>query len=185
MGLNLLLFNWVFQLSHKSVLLDDLGIFFAQYLPWFMGAGALLLIISEKEWRKRLFFLSEVVLSILLSRGIITKLIRFFYVHPRPFDALGIQSLIPESGNSFPSGHAAFLFALAATLFYYNRHWGGWYFALALINGAARVFAGVHWPLDVLGGLVIGVLSSMVIHSLLKTSFNELFQKPHEEHAGT
>jgi undecaprenyl-diphosphatase len=184
MGLNLSLFNWVFQFSHKSLLLDDLGIFFAEYLPWFMGAGALLLIISEKEWRKRLFFLNEVLLAILLGRGVVTELFRFFYTHPRPFDALGIQSLIPESGNSFPSGHATFLFALAATLFYYNRHWGGWYFLLSLLNGAARVFVGVHWPLDIAGGLVVGVLSSMLIHALLKTSFLELFPRPHEEHAG-
>jgi len=176
--LNRSLFEWAFQFSHQNFFLDLLIVFVAQYLPYFLVLGVLALIAEEKTWRKRLFFLNEVLLSLLLSRGIITELIRFFYNHARPFDALGIMALIEESGHSFPSGHAAFFFALAITVFYYNRRWGMVLFLLALLNGVARVVAGVHWPLDIVGGIVVGTLSALAVHALLKPSFRKLFQTP-------
>ncbi len=164
-------FEWLFNFAHRNFLLDSFGVLLAEYLPYFLVLGLLAFIFSERNARRRWFYFAEFALALILSRGILTEVIRYFYRHPRPFDALGIEALIPESGNSFPSGHAAFFFAIAGVLFLWDKRWGWIYLAFAVINGIARIFAGVHWPLDILGGAAAGILSAFAIHLLLKRYF--------------
>ena len=76
--------------------------------------------------------------------------------------------MIPESGNSLPSGHAAFMFALAMELWFLDKKWGAWFMLFAVLNGAARVFVGVHWPLDILAGAAVGILSALAVHALVR-----------------
>lgn len=168
---NLAVFNFIFRFAHRSFLLDSFGVFLAEYLPYFLGLGVLLFIFSEKNGRRRWFYLAEMALALILSRGILTELIRHFYYHPRPFDALGVVNLIAESGASFPSGHAAFFFAMAGILLFWDKRWGWTYLGFAALNGLARVFAGVHWPLDILGGALVGLVSAAAVHLLVRKYF--------------
>jgi len=169
--MNKVIFEYIFGFAYRSAFLDAVAVFAAVALAYFLVLAALAAIVrSSSSWRHRLFSFAETALAVLLSRGLITEAFRFFYVHPRPFDALGIKALIPESGNSFPSGHATLLFALGMSVFYVNRKWGTWLLALAAVNAIARVFVGVHWPFDVLGGAIIGILSAWAIHKLLESS---------------
>ena len=172
---NQILFQFIYHFSHLNFLLDDLGIFCAQYLPYLLGFAFLVLLFYEKGWRRKWFLFSEAAIAVILSRGLLTEIIRFFYNHPRPFDVLGFTPLISESGSSFPSGHAAFLFALAMVVFFRNRKWGTWFFILSVVNGIARIYVGVHWPLDVVGGAVIGIGSAWFIHWLLNDSRKKLY----------
>ncbi len=167
--LNLSLFNLIFGLSRKNFLLDSLGVFFAVYLPYLLILGFFWILFRQTGWRKRIFFFAEAAIAVILSRGLITEIIRFFYYSPRPFEFLHFQPLIPESGSSFPSGHAAFYFALATVLFFYHRRWGIWYFILSFLNGVARIFAGVHWPLDVVAGAILGIVCGLLVHWLLRS----------------
>lgn len=122
----------------------------------------------EHGSRKRWFVFANLALSVILSRGILTEIIRYFLPRPRPFEIMEINPLFSENlQNAFPSGHASFLFALGTTLWFFNRRWGTYYIVLAFIVGAARVFAGVHWPVDILGGAAIGIISALLIYTLL------------------
>lgn len=181
--MNSLLFDFAHGFAGRNFLIDDLGIIFAKYVPYLLVLGFFILIFRQAGWRRRLFLFIEGALAVILSRGLLTEIIRFFYHHPRPFEVLNFTPLIPENGYSFPSGHATFYFALAAAIFFWNRRWGIWYFVFAIINGFARIYVGVHWPMDVLGGAVIGILSGLLIHSLLSTQFKSLLQKPITEKA--
>ena len=172
--LNLSLFNFIFGFSRKNFLLDDAGIFFAQYVPYFLILGFIWILFGQSGWRRRLFFLSESLIAVILSRGLFTEIIRFFYYLPRPFEAFQFQSLISESGSSFPSGHMAFYFALATALFFYHRRAGIWYFILSILVGVARIFVGVHWPFDILGGIILGVLCGLFTHWLLSPYFKNI-----------
>lgn len=174
-GINLSLFNLIFGLSGKSFISDDIGIFLSQYLPYLLVLGTLWLILRETGWKRRFFLFCEMAFAAILSRGIITETIRYFFYSPRPFEALHFASLIPESGSSFPSGHMTFYFALSAVIFFYNRRLGLWYFIVSLLVGIARIFVGVHWPSDIVGGILIGLLSGWFAHWIFGKYRREIF----------
>lgn len=170
------LFKIINSLAGKWWPLDWLGIFLASYLGYFLVLAAIFILIKEKEWRWRIYFFSLGALSVILARGILTEIIRFFYYRPRPFLVLQIQPLINHDlEGSFPSGHAAAFFALALAVFYFvgqrqdyfNKKWGWWFLAVAALMGLARIFVGVHWPLDVLIGAFIGLGSAFLIERIL------------------
>lgn len=168
MSFNQSVFQAIYGLSHRNFFFDDLGVFLAQYLPYLLVIAFLILIYYEDGWRRRFYLFIEGTMAVIISRGLLTEVIRFFYHHPRPFDALGFTPLIAESGSSFPSGHMTFFFALAIVVWYVNRRWGVWFLFASALVGVARIYVGVHWPLDILGGAAIGILSAMFIHWLLR-----------------
>lgn len=165
--INQYLFGLIFQFNHRSSFLDDFAVFLSQYLPYILVLGFLILAFSRQDWRMRVFIFVSGAMAVILARGIITELIRFFYHHPRPFESLGFTPLIGESGYSFPSGHASWFFALAMIVFYFNRRLGIWYFVFAVLNGIARIFAGVHWPLDIFSGALVGIASAILVRQIL------------------
>lgn len=86
---------------------------------------------------------------------------------PRPFVFNpAVHPLFMQSGLGFPSEHAAVFMSLAVAIWYLNRRAGAIFLILALIIGTARVFAGVHTPLDILGGFLLGALVSMVFKAI-------------------
>ena len=86
----------------------------------------------------------------------LVALSNIFYFRVRPFNALpdGTVNLLfyKPTDSSFPSNFATVLFAIAFSFMIKDRRWGSVYLALALIGGFARVFVGIHYPLDILGG---------------------------------
>lgn len=140
-------------------------VFSAKYLGYILLA--IFLILFFKNRRKD--FLIIPLLSALLSRFVFTELIRFFYFRPRPFIEQGITPLFDYAPSaSFPSGHAAFFFALSAGIYHYNKKVGLWFFAASAAISLARVLAGVHYFTDILGGFAIGVFSFWLVSFLYK-----------------
>lgn len=165
------LFYYLNNLAGKSTCFDSIVIFIAQYLAYWLAAAFFALVILEKDKKKKFKMLIFSVLSIFLSRIVITEIIRFFYYVPRPFVNNDVFQLIfHETSGSFPSGHAAFFFALATVIMFATRWrtWGAVFFAGAILIGLARIIAGIHWPLDILGGAVIGVISSVFVAKFFK-----------------
>jgi len=78
-----------------------------------------------------------------------------------------VRLLVPcGSGLSFPSSHAVNNFA-AATLFGYYYPRGKWvFFSIAALVAYSRVYVGVHYPSDVLGGALIGVFCAALVIAL-------------------
>ncbi len=177
MNLNQSFFRLIFQFSGKYFFLDGLAVFIAQYLPYLLVLGFLILVFRESGFRRRLLLFCEGAMAVILARGLLTEIIRFFYHHPRPFDVYEFMPLIAERGYSFPSGHAAWFFALALTVLYANKKWGMWFFILAILNGLARIYCGVHWPGDILGGFIVGVASGWIVHKLVLSYWREIENK--------
>lgn len=156
-----------------SIWLDRLAVFFAVY------AGFVLLVFLFYLWFSKPASRRIVVIALItasIARLGITNIIRFFYPHPRPFDIMQVRQLIPESGSSFPSGHTSFFFALSTVIYLYNRKLGWLFFAISVLMGIARVYAGVHWPLDILGGVVVGIVTAIMVN-LVYTRFYKI-KKP-------
>lgn len=89
---------------------------------------------------------------------------------PRP--DLTSALFMPQNVHSygFPSGHAAFMFALAATMYSFDRKAGKALYVLAAVTGIARALAGVHFWYDIIGGAVLGyAVSKLVVYICKRT----------------
>jgi len=73
---------------------------------------------------------------------------------------------------SFPSGHTLASFEGAVSIWLYNRKWGTAALILAALIGFSRMYLFVHFPTDVLGGLILGVLIAFLVHSIVEKGRN-------------
>lgn len=152
--MDLIIFKAINGLAGNFYILDLLAVFLAKYFPY-----VLLLVFLIILWRKKGKILWIGLVSAFASRYILTEVIRYFYSRPRPFEVLSITQLVEHSpGGSFPSGHMAFFFALSAGVYFWNKKAGVWFFIASSLIGLARIFAGLHWPSDILGGAALGFL---------------------------
>lgn len=161
--INIKLFYIINNLAGSNNLLDKMGILSAKYFPFFFIFLLLYLWFRKKSYRNLVFYSIYAVILGLMFNFLIT----LFYFHPRPFmDKIGILLIKHSSNSSFPSDHATFLFSIALIfLFSKNtRLWGVILFILAWIGSAARVFVGVHYPFDILGSILVSIISTLFIY---------------------
>ncbi|TGA85814.1 phosphatase PAP2 family protein, partial [Streptomyces sp. MZ04] len=94
--------------------------------------------------------------------------IRGFVERRRPFmDHDGLTVLVDgKTDFSFVSDHATLAMALGAALFVANRKFGLAGIAIALLEGFCRVFMGVHYPTDVVGGFALGTAVALLLSPL-------------------
>jgi undecaprenyl-diphosphatase len=74
---------------------------------------------------------------------------------------------IPHS-HSFPSGHTATAFAAATVLSFCAPRFAPAFFVLAAAVAYSRMYVGVHFPLDVIGGIVIGVVTALLLRAAVR-----------------
>lgn len=161
--MDLYLFNLINQLASQWYWFDILGVFCAQYLGYILVVSFLFLFIVRlgEYWETGLKALAAVV----LSRFVITEFIYWIWPRFRPFVENNVNLLVEHSASaSFPSGHAAFYFALASIIYMRNRNLGSLFLLGAFLISLSRVFVGIHWPSDVLAGAIIGIFSAWLIH---------------------
>ncbi|WFB08713.1 phosphatase PAP2 family protein [Streptomyces sp. LX-29] len=94
--------------------------------------------------------------------------IRNFVERPRPFkDHQGLEVLVAgKSDYSFVSDHATLAMALAVGVFMASRKYGLAAIGLALFEGFCRVYMGVHYPTDVIGGFALGTAVALLLAPL-------------------
>ena len=153
---------------------DTLIYFCAVILPWVMGGGLIVYFFLTKKKVATLRLLTASFSSALIA-WFLVSLYKYNFPHPRPFEVLeNIKPLfITGRGDAFPSGHATFLGALAMGAFLQNKKIGLILFLGAIIVSLARVLAYVHWPIDV----IVGLLAGGLIGGLISLVFGRLIFK--------
>jgi len=178
MSVDTLLFNQINGLAGKSVCLDGLAIFFAKYFEYFLVFALLLFLV--KNFKKYWPMVVQSFSAAILARLVIVNVIRWLWLRPRPFVENHINLLFSynPAEPSFPSGHAAFYFAIATVVFLYLKKvyprpkfwWGAGvlFFIASFLISIARVFSGIHWPSDILAGALVGIFSGWLIIKIAK-----------------
>lgn len=137
-----------------------------------------LLVVALWLWgpnQRQLVF--KVMLALALSLSI-SWVIGHLFPHDRPFvDGVGYNFLHHAADDSFPSDHGTIIFTFALAFLFWHRVWSG---TLLLVIASAiawsRVYLGVHWPLDMLGGLLAGMCGCLGAQLLWQSGGHGLYQ---------
>ena len=162
-------FNIINSLAGKNPYLDAFMIFSAQYIVFIVPIVILYLWFAKRGDKNfSLFLLISVIIATIVSMGISAV-----YYHPRPF-AMGLgNTLIHHSvDSSFPSDHTTVMFAFSLPFLFFKKYKSGTALViLAALVGYARVFCGVHFPLDIIGGFVVALLVSITFYAIRGTLY--------------
>ena len=102
--------------------------------------------------------------ALILAETLINVVLKPLIRRERPFSQTGVASLLVNAPgpHSWPSAHAGSSIAAAAVLSFAYPLWGAAFVFLALLVSYSRVYVGVHYPLDVLAGVVVGLTAAAV-----------------------
>ena len=155
-------FELINSLAGKFLWLDTLAIFFAKYFGYILILCLFLFLL--RNFKKYWLMVVLAFLAAILARLIIVNIFRWLWERPRPFVENHVNLLVDRLNQSaFPSGHAAFFFAIATVVYLYNKKAGLLFFIASFLISISRVFSGIHWPLDILTGAFIGIFAGFLI----------------------
>lgn len=161
MTYNSTLFELINGLSNVSPSLDLLMIFFAEVLIYIIPAVGFSLWYRKNDLWKKLMWGTLAAASI---SYIISGLLNF----PRPgLLEFGRQLTVHSFDGSFPSDHTATMFGAAASI-RKDKNLFRLLLVLATLTGFARIFIGVHFPLDILAGAILGFSIPVILDKVSK-----------------
>ncbi|HVV67459.1 MAG TPA: undecaprenyl-diphosphatase [Gammaproteobacteria bacterium] len=164
--LNYQLFNFINAGNGLQGFALTLSIIVAKYLVYLIPLWLVVLwFFAAPKYRGTLLF---AVIAAVLSL-IVNYFIGLLWFQPRPFMVpIGHTYLTHAPDSAFPSNHVTFIWAIGFSLLLQSglRGPGSIMLLIALAVGWARVFLGVHFPLDVLGGLVVATIVVLIISPL-------------------
>ena len=138
--------------------MDSIIIFCAKYL--FI---AVLLLYLAALWQASPKYRKQLLLGFVAAGAVallLDKLGGKLYYDPRPFVTHHIKPLIDHAAdNGFPSEHTVLTFTIGALLVAFRPKLGALTLLLALIVGISRVAAHIHSPIDIIGGILSGIIA--------------------------
>lgn len=153
-------FGWLTQVMRFITSLANGG------MIWIVLAAIML---CMKRYRKTG---SAMAVALLIGYLITNLILKNLVMRVRPYDAIvGLQALIgPLSDSSFPSGHATCSIAAGFVMMKDTpRYVGIPVFVLAVLICLSRLYLGVHYPTDVLAGVLIGLFAAFSAKYIVKT----------------
>lgn len=140
--------------------------FLASVLIWLMLAGIIFLWAYDGRIRKEQAI--HAFISALFA-WLISEMIKEIFPTPRPYQINGQLPLTltaTHSDGAFPSAHTAWAFAMAVTVWLHDKKLGLIFVISAFGVGMGRVLGNVHYMIDILGGVIIGGLTALVINRI-------------------
>lgn len=163
--------------SHHTAFLDTI----LPVITTFANAGigwvliAIILTCIPKYRKAGLTMALALILCLLIGNLTLKPLI----ARPRPYSFFPEMTLLiaPLNDFSFPSGHTFASFASATALFLYYKKAGIIAYGFAAIIAFSRLYLYVHFPTDVLFGMLLGILSGMTAYAIITALFSHFPRK--------
>ncbi len=162
------LYYRLYQFGRESLFFEVIFYSFAKY-----GIVFFFLSFTYLIWNKRIkaFFCSFLSMGI---AGFVDFAINLVWQRPRPYithaDLVNpYVSGLRVDDISFPSSHTYIAFAVATSVFMYgHKRLGLTLFGLAILVAVSRVGTGLHYPSDVIGGAILGIISGITARFIVK-----------------
>lgn len=164
---------WVHNNLHSSGFVNSLMKFITFLGEWgvlWIFIGICLLFFKKTRT-------SAIVMFVSLAVGFVFNdfVLKNIFGRPRPFEEYSafaefIKSIGMDlpSGNSFPSGHSYSAFNCAVVLTIFHKKAGYVLIPTAFMIAISRVFLCVHYPTDILAGMILGILTAVVSFTVYK-----------------
>lgn len=123
----------------------------------------IVIMLTQKKTRKLALF---AIMGLLLELVLVEEVIKPLVVRARPFIANPSFELFIKtpSGYSFPSGHTASSFSFATLIYLANLKYKNIILFLAALMAFSRLYVYVHYPTDILGGILLGVAIGWIMY---------------------
>jgi len=123
---------------------------------WFGG--------RSQEERERNQLAAPSAVMAMFAGNLFIKLLNLLFYRSRPFATHAIHLLFYRpSDSSFPSNATSVGFSMATAVWFFNRKAGLAMYVLASLLGFSRIVGGVHYPIDVLAGALVGIAAGYVV----------------------
>ncbi|TDR76468.1 phosphatase PAP2 family protein [Paludibacterium purpuratum] len=164
-SLNQALFLWMNAPAQPDPFLLSIATLCADKMIWIVPVLLVVGWLRGSDHTRRVFLVATTATLLALS---VNQLIGLVWPHPRPFMiGLGHSFLPHAADSSFPSDHMTVMCSMAFSLLYYRgfRLVGGVLAVLAIPVAWARIYLGVHFPLDMAGALAVSACAAWLAAS--------------------
>ena len=157
------LFRMINSLGKEFQFINLPMIIIAKYTVFFLAFFVIMFWFTKNKENKIMIICASIAFILAETMG---KFAGLFHFNHQPFAVLSNTNQLIEKAvdNSFPSDHTILFFSFCMSFWLFKKgRWVIW-ILLAILVGVSRIWVGVHYPLDVLVGAFIGIVSSVLTY---------------------